>query len=150
MIIKRDTKDEDADVSTLYQDTLKHITEVQQLMTLFGWRLKYRGKHHDWTKIEYFNDFANAKFDSNCENDFTKREWYNTHTSLERHHLESKIPEDVDLFDIIEFMCNNICASYERKGWLDDDLLELDDEVLKLAYKNTIRYLANEIDVEGE
>lgn len=150
MIIQKatDLDNENADASTLYKDTKQHIREVRQLMLLFGWRLKYVARHHDWTKLEYFDDFADDVFERKCEDDFKKREWYNTHTTLERHHLNATTPEDVNLWDVIEFMCDCICAGYSRQGWLNEELLELDDEVLQLAYKNTIRYLANEIEVE--
>lgn len=134
----------------LYIETEKHREDVFRLMSFIAIELIETGHKHDWTKVKYFDQFAKDTLERQDEPDFKSRDWYKLHTKEERHHLNNKIPEDIDLIDIMEFLCDCICAGIARSGRVEKKFLELPADVLKKAYWNTIDKMKGEIKLEEE
>jgi len=57
-------------------------------------------------------------FYKDFKNDFKTQDWYELHKNKERHHLsvESGIPSDVNLIDVIEFLIDGVMAGMARSG----------------------------------
>lgn len=136
------------DKKELYDDTLQHQTDVNNVMEALSEVLIERGKIHDWTKIDYFEDFAKDTLERLDTPDFKSREWYKIHTTKERHHINANVPDDVDLIDVLECVVDCVCAGKSRSGEVNKNFLELKPGVLEKAYWNTIDKLINNIMVK--
>ena len=132
----------------LYIETEQHRNDVFRLMSLLALELMETGNEHDWSKIEYFDDFAADTLLREENPDFKSRPWYDIHTKEERHHLSFKIPDDVDLIDVIEFICDSVVAGKARTGRVEKKYLELPADVLKKAFWNTVDKMTKEVKVE--
>lgn len=137
----------------LLKSSEQHIAEVNRVMQMFRNALSIQGKYHDWTKLQYidlfYSDFNKAQEE---KVDFTKLQWFKLHITKERHHLMNNIPEDVNLFDVLERIADITTAGIGRSGWFDiEKELAFDPELLKKAYINTIKWTLNKIKlVKGE
>lgn len=129
-----------------------HKVDVINILDAFSKELTNRVKEHDWTKIRapysrmFYDDMKNT-----IENgeDFTNSNWYKLHCEeLERHHLNKYCPEDVTLFDVLEMIFDCVAAGMARSG--DVYPIEISDEILQKAIKNTTDYLINHVKVIGE
>lgn len=67
------------------------------------------------------------------------------HLETERHHLFSRVPEDVNLIDVLEMIADCVCAGISR-GNGEVRRIELDSKVLQMAVDNTVEMLKKEID----
>lgn len=132
----------------LLLETEQHRLDVAKLMMFLALEIVITGNKHDWSKIQFFDDFANDVLQRQEIPDFKEREWYNIHTKEERHHLNFEQPDDVDLIDVLEFVCDCICTGKARDGHIQKKFLELPGNLLKKAYWNTIDKLSKEIDVD--
>lgn len=137
------TRNSNDSAEALIGETKSHIKNVSELMDVFSRVLSARGSHHDFSKItkpysDYFiRDFLNYSLK---DKPFKDSPWYKSHSSVwERHHLNAHIPEDVDLIDVIEMICDCICAGYARSG--DVYKLSLPEGVLEQAFQNTVEKL---------
>jgi len=90
------------DEDELFMDTLTHIDDVEKVMDMLASHLEDIGDYHDNTKIEFFEKFAKDTIERQSTPDFKQREWYGIHTSLERHHVNARVPDDVDFFDLLK------------------------------------------------
>lgn len=123
-----------------------HRSEVREMMKQFGMLVIERGKSHDWTKVkepqksQFYADLCNAV---NNKADFTKGEWYPMHCETERHHLNTKCPEDVNLIDIVEMVADCVCAGMARSGEVYP--IELDSAIFQKALDNTMKYMIDEL-----
>lgn len=136
----------------LFDSSMQHIEDVKKVMQLFESALSIQGKYHDWTKLQYIGlfhyDFVKAQKE---KVDFTKLQWYKLHVTKERHHLFEHVPEDVNLFDILERIADITTAGIGRSGWFDiKKELAFDPELLKRAYINTIKWTLNKIKLVKE
>ena len=128
----------------------QHQKEVQNLMDIIATVIQIRGASHDLTKKTYFYEFYEDIIERNTNNTpYLERKWGKLHTTKERHHLNARIPVDINLIDVLEFICDCISTGYERDSF-DINYLQLDSDVLQLAYKNTIIKLQEEVDVEHD
>ena len=109
----------------LLSDINQHRTDVARVMYMLANHLCEVGEKHDWTKIEYFEDFAKDTLERLTTPEFKNRDWYYIHCNKERHHLNSKVPDDVDLFDVIEFICDCVIAGKTRSGTVNSYFLIL-------------------------
>lgn len=132
----------------LYLETEQHRMDVFRLMTMIGLELIEAGHQHDWSKIEYFDKFAEDTLERQDTPDFKSRPWYKIHTKEERHHLTAETPKDVDLIDVLEFICDCIVAGKSRTGRVEKKYLEIPGETLKKAFWNTVNKVIDEVDVE--
>ena len=105
---------------------------------------------HDWTKTD--EPFASMFYDNmrmviEDGKDFFDGEWSRLHYEVhERHHLTRHCPDDVNLIDVIEMVCDCVAAGMARSGSVYD--VEIPHDVLDKAIKNTVDMLISEIEVE--
>lgn len=137
----------------------EHISDVARLMNLFADDLTIRGTQHDHTKISNIDQMCKDmqeeqqrfKKDPDGPNGFTKSMWYTYHIATERHHLRDNCPEDVDLIDVIEQICDHIAAGLARSGKYTPNYggrTPIDPETLMRAYNNTAARLLSQCEIE--
>lgn len=136
----------------LFDSSIQHIEDVKKVMQLFECALSIQGKYHDYTKIGqidlFYSDFRKAQLE---KVDFTQLQWYKMHITAERHHLFDHVPEDVNLFDVLERIADITTAGVGRSGWFDiSKELAFDQELLRRAYINTIKWTLNRIKLVKE
>ena len=120
-----------------------HMVDVQDVMFEIAKLIKKAGIEHDYTKLtyeaEFYTDFCKV-LDGSTEK-FTDMEWYQKHIKEERHHINSRCPEDVDLIDIIEHIVDCCCAGKTRSGYISP--VVIDPEILQKAVENTVKLIDN-------
>lgn len=123
-----------------------HINDVERTMSEVAWEILRRGEQHDITKTVLEKMFYRDMVDT-IENgtEFTDGQWAKIHyfDSCERHHLHRHVPDDVNLIDVIEMICDCVCAGKARseKEYVD---VVLNIQTLLKAYENTVN-LINDI-----
>lgn len=127
-----------------------HRKDVRELVARFCALLAKSAERHDYTKVKepyrsmFYRDMV-ATMEGRLT--FEEGEWARLHyEQLERHHLLRHVPEDVDLFDVIEMVCDCVAAGMARSGEVRP--LELQEGVLRKAVDNTVRILQQEIEIE--
>lgn len=142
-----DTRSADKPVSKeqLLESSIQHIGDVQRAIIWMIGVLSKVAQNHDFTKLldidGFHHDFKTIQEGS--KEDFKKMDWFQLHVAVERHHLNDRCPEDVNLFDVLERIADITMAGMGRTGKIYDD--NLDVEILKKAYKNTIELLKSQI-----
>lgn len=145
-VIKTDNPEDGYnDKEKLMNDVVQHREDVSLVMNMLSEHLVEIGEKHDWTKIAYFDDFARDTLERQDTPNFKDREWYNIHTEYERHHINSRVPVDVDLFDILECVVDCIVAGKTRSGSVNHDFLILPQSVMNTAYWNTVKKIEENI-----
>lgn len=134
----------------LLSDTYQHKNDVAKLMKSMGVCLINQGLNHDWSKIEYFDKFAEDTLERQDIPNFKDREWYKVHTLEERHHINARVPDKVNLFDVLELIADCTIAGKTRTGEVDDRFLELTSDILVKAYWNTVDLIKNKVEVVNE
>ena len=126
-----------------------HRTDVINMIELFCKMLQNSAMHHDWSKIdEPYRSMFYRDLVSTMEGriKFEDGEWFNQHFNvLERHHLDVHAPEDVDLFDVIEMVCDSVAAGMSRSGEVRP--INIDSDILQRAVQNTARALADRVEL---
>lgn len=124
-----------------------HRADVAAVMWELSKMVDATGEMHDCTKKTqermFYRDFLNAM---NNGADFVNGEWYQLHVHAERHHLLSHCPDDVNLIDVMEMLADCVCAGMARSGEIRS--LEINNETLSMAVKNTIELIKSMIVVE--
>lgn len=142
-------------VPTFYEfedSNVLHRRDVRELMKVIGISIEERGRKHDITKIEephkslFYRELC-AKIEGKIDN-FTKGEWYPMHCKTERHHLNEYCPEDVNLIDVIEMICDCVCAGLARSGNVYP--IEISSEILQKALQNTVQMCIDAVEIEQE
>lgn len=124
-----------------------HISDVESVMHALSRFVDVAGRNHDFTKKSrermFYRDFVDTQ-----ENgaDFVNGEWYQLHVKSERHHLLSNCPDDVNLIDVLEMIADCTCAGLARSGEIRD--LEIDNDILNRAVKNTAELIKNMVTVK--
>lgn len=128
---------------------LDHISDVKNLGKWFAMELQLRMAMHDYTKVTepyqsmFYRDLC-AVLEGRM--DFFDGEWSKLHyETLERHHLKRCCPDNVNLFDVIEMLCDCVAAGMARSGEIYD--VDVPPEVLTKAVANTVKLLKDEIEV---
>ena len=125
------------------KETKDHIAAVRKCMAHMAEKMLEQAKEHDHTKLgEYLPEFTEE-----LANGFKTEDWFKKHTELERHHLSNHVPDDVNLIDVIEMVCDCVCAGMARKGTFDSSYTTFDPKVLQKAIENTQNYLVKNIKV---
>jgi hypothetical protein len=133
------------DKDTLLKSTKQHIGDVERGCNFFADMLMESGRKHDHTKIDLIDKFHHDFVQSQKEGkDFKNSQWYLKHLQ-ERHHLHGRCPDDVNLIDVLEMISDIVMAGMSRSGQIYDD--ELSNEILQLAFKNTVELLKREVKV---
>ncbi len=128
----------------LLYNSEQHIGDVRWAMRYFAECLLRVADKHDWTKIDgidqFHKDFQQVQQHSG---NFKELPWYRRHVSEERHHLTDRVPDDVNLFDVLEWVADTTMAGMARSGSVFPDSLSPD--VLVKAYQSTIELLKKEV-----
>lgn len=115
-----------------------HRDDVNKVISVLSLMLSENCVKHDWTKKSeekmFYKDFLATLNDGK---DFVSGEWYKLHVNIERHHLLSRCPDDVNLLDVIEMIVDCVCAGKTRSGAVRD--LEISTDILEKALKNTVK-----------
>ena len=119
-----------------------HISDVKNIMDFYADLCKYNGENHDFTKKKYEKQFYDEFVYSRMNNvKFTESEWYKNHIKEERHHINSFVHNDVDLFDVLEMIADCTSASLARSGNVRE--ITIDKDVLYKAFQNTCKLTKN-------
>lgn len=131
----------------LEHDTLSHINDVQNVGYWLADKLKNQLVEHDHTKLDYLDEFYtdfNDKLNSENKN-FKEMNWFKNRHMTERHHLNDRVPDDVNLLDIIEMVIDCTCAGLARSGEVYP--ITIPQEVLELAIDNTKNLIIDNVEV---
>ena len=126
-----------------------HRRDVMNMIELFSKMLQNSAMHHDWSKVdEPYRSMFYRDLVSTMEGriKFEDGEWFDQHFRiLERHHLDVHAPDDVDLFDVIEMVCDCVAAGMARGG--DVRPIHIESGVLQKAVENTANALAERVEI---
>jgi len=119
-----------------------HIRDVKRAMVYFANRLVRQSVDHDFTKLDDIEQFH-----KDFSTGFKQTAWWDNHRKMERHHLEADdgVREDVNIFDVLEFICDCVMAGKARSGQVRPLIIK--DEVLRLAFENTWKLLDQFVEV---
>ena len=144
-----DTRSADHKVTPeeLRKSTMMHIDDVRRVIGYLATQVDLRGSSHDWTKLQFFDEFY-AQFSKAQETGDWGKGWYDEiHVVQERHHPESRCPDDVNLIDLLEQIADCVCAGMARTGKFEPR--PIDPAILEKAYMNTQKMLAGIVKVRG-
>ncbi len=82
------------------------------------------------------------------DDEFRKLNWWKIHQTKERHHLNDHCPDDVNLIDVMEMLCDCVCAGKARTGNVYP--INISPDILEKAVANTQKLLEENISVEKE
>lgn len=143
-----DTRSADRLVTTeeLTASTEQHIDDVRRGMEYVAKLCREAGKDHDWTKLRYMPSFY-EQFSRAQKTGVWGNGWYDKiHTIQERHHLNDRVPKDVNLIDVLEHIVDCVMAGKARAGEFKPDLLGAG--VLERAYMNTQKMISDAVVVD--
>lgn len=143
------TADENLTKEQLYEATELHREDVARGMKYIAEQLIAAGQKHDWTKIKYFDQYAEDVLSEHTDEEFKSKEWYNLHIHDERHHVTTNAHPDLTLIDCIEHAVDCIMAGKGRFGDISSEFLDIPPEVLYRAYWGTIRELNDIVEVSN-
>ena len=143
-----DTRSADHEITEeeLKQSTYMHIQDVRKAMRFIVALITDAADKHDYTKIMAFKDFYYQFHQAQMTGQWGKGWFDETHIVNERHHLKDNCPEDVNLIDVLEMLCDCVMAGLARSGAYREE--EPDAEMLVKAYKNTVKLLISRVKVE--
>ena len=154
-IIIRETKNcdsravknpDDLTEENVKEDTTNHIIAVGKCGSFFCEMIRKQFAEHDHTKLgDDLPDFIKAMKAHLAGESFKDQPWWKQHLT-ERHHLNDRVPDDVNLIDVLEMICDCVSAGLARTGEVYD--LTIPDKVLKDAFNNTVKMLKDKIEVE--
>ena len=127
----------------LLKNSEQHISDVKAALAWFRDNLLMVGMKHDWTKVEYIKEFYRDFADSQegFQGDFKQQHWFKDLHLQERHHLNDRCPDNVNMFDVLERIADITMAGLARSGQIYD--AEIDPDILVKAYQNTIKLLSD-------
>jgi hypothetical protein len=129
---------------------IDHANEVEEMMVNIGNEIKAAGRHHDYTKLwepnrSLFYRELCAKIEGKIDS-FEDGEWYPMHCRTERHHINNHCPDDVNLIDVLEMICDCVCAGMARSGNVYP--VNISSEILQKAVKNTVEMCIKSVEIE--
>lgn len=149
--VNRVIKPEDCkDMEQLSLAIRQHQFYVGQVMNIIAERLKYKGLIHDYSKLEDLEEYWEDSRIRNNYDDPMNRDWIKKHTQKERHHINIKIPEKMNLFDIIEFVVDSVVTAKTNEEELLWRIMRLSNSDLQEAYWNTIEYIDDMIELKDD
>jgi hypothetical protein len=128
---------------TLLASSIQHIGDVCQALEFMRGKLQEAAEHHDLDKINdidgFHRDFVTG---------FSQTTWWDNHRKVNRHHLlqADGIPADVNLIDVLDMICDCVMAEMARSGSVYP--LDIDGEVLRAAFNNTVELLKENMEVK--
>lgn len=127
-----------------------HRSDVRNMMAWIAEAICDRGASHDRMKLfepgrsMFYRELCAAiEGKMNFERD---GQWLKKHYMEERHHLNSHCPDDVNLIDVIEMICDCVCAGMARSGAVRP--VEIRTEILQKAVENTAKMLSDTVILE--
>ncbi|NCA91994.1 hypothetical protein EOM82_01905 [bacterium] len=130
-------------------DTYEHINSVFSTFSgLFNYGVR-KVKNHDKTKLQRLGLFTRALMTNFDKDVITEEYWKEVHFAEERHHLNDRVPDDVDLLDVLEMLCDCVCAAKARSGKITMPI-EISADVLLKAVDNTVKLLDENVEVLNE
>ena len=124
-----------------------HISDVQRVSKLIADLLVKQCSQHDHTKIEYLDDFYKDFSSGKTGAMFKDMGWFKKHLT-ERHHLNDRCPEDVDLIDVLEMVIDCTVAGLARTGEVFP--ITISPDILQKAVDNTSKLIIDSVEVEDE
>jgi len=126
----------------LLDSSRKHIADVVKALAFFQSKLTEAAGCHDYDKLTDIDGFF-----ADFKTKFAQTGWWDNHRKIHRHHLgkEDGVPRDVNLIDVIEFICDCVMAGMARSGSVYE--LKLPDDLLRSAFINTVDLLKSEVEV---
>ena len=127
-----------------------HTNDVRNMMDWIASAIRDRGRSHDIMKL--FEPERSLFYRELCaaiegKMDFERDgQWLKKHYMAERHHLNSYCPDDVNLIDVIEMICDCVCAGMARSGAVRP--FEIRSEILQKAVENTTKMLSDAVILE--
>ena len=145
-------------IDNVLADTLAHQQAVALAMGYFAKMAQEQAKKHDWSKtgnaehserdyLGWFAEALNGMAFCNGE-DKDPNAWFGFHCMNERHHLNNHVPDDVNLVDVLEMLCDCVCAGKARTGNVYP--IKIAPEVLEKAVENTVEMLKRHIVVSED
>lgn len=126
-------------------DTKAHIDAVVKCGKFMADKINEQFAKHDHTKLgSHLDDFVDALSSKLKDKEFKELPWWKTHLT-ERHHLNDKAPEDVNLIDVLEMICDCVSAGKARTGKVYK--IEIKPEILVKAVENTQKLLEDNMKV---
>ena len=127
----------------LLDSSRQHIADVAKAMAFLSSKLFAAAAEHDYDKLTDI-DWFHRDFQTG----FTETGWWDNHRKIHRHHLAQQdgIPEDVNLLDVLEYISDCVMAGLARSGEVYP--LVMDDELLRVAFDNTVSLLKSEVVVK--
>ena len=112
----------------------------QNVLDIFR-ELFYKGEeqvqNHDYTKTKNIDEYTRALKTSFANDVITGENWRDMHYKKERHHLNNHVPDDVNLLDVMEMICDVVAAARARHGYVLEPVT-IPADVLQRAFKNTV------------
>ena len=131
----------------LLDSTRSHISDVRRAMAWLAQKIINAAVEHDKTKMSCFDEFF-RQFRHAQETGHWGIGWYDQiHIQEERHHLNDNCPDDVNLIDVLEMICDGVMAGMARSGKYRYE--PISNELLQKAYENTIKMLLKQVEVVG-
>ena len=137
-------------IKDFHEANESHQRDVHELAKAFARAIVRQTSNHDWTKTfepyksMFYRDFCDTM---NGHIKFEDGEWAKIHyDELERHHLLRHVPDDVNLIDVIEMLCDCVCAGMARSN--DVYNVTIPEDVLAKATANTFDMLKKHVIVE--
>jgi hypothetical protein len=130
---------------TLLASSYQHIGDVRKALFFMQDQLLCTAAVHDHDKISdidgFHRDFVTG---------FERTTWWDNHRKVNRHHLlqADGVPEDVNLIDVLDMICDCVMAGMARSGSVYP--LDIDPEVLRRAFDNTVEMLKRNVEVVDE
>lgn len=133
----------------LLQNSDSHIGDVQAVGGWLAEKFINQIEQHDFTKIdnidEFYTDFVDVLEDKSKS--FKDMKWFkDIHIQKERHHLNDRCPEDVNLLDVLEMVVDCTVAGLARSGNVYP--IEISKEILDKAIDNTKQLIIDNTEVE--
>lgn len=129
---------------TLFTSSVQHIADVRNGLRFFCKKIADAAMVHDHDKLTdiegFHRDFVTG---------FTQTTWWDNHRKVNRHHLlqADGVPADVNLIDVLDMIADCVMAGMARSGSVYP--LNIDSEVLRRAFDNTVELLKAEVEVAG-
>src|ERR1700733_414303 len=127
---------------TLLASSHQHIHDVRQALIYFREMIEDASARHDHDKISdidgFHRDFVTG---------FAQTTWWDNHRKVNRHHLlqADGVPADVNLIDVLDMIADCVMAGMARSGSVYP--LNIDAEVLRQAFDNTVELLKSQVKV---
>lgn len=137
------------DFYSFRRSNVNHREDVRRMMSAIAEKIVEAGRDHDHTKTDceagslFYREFCNTL---EGQINFEEGKWYKMHCETERHHLNRRCPYDVNLIDVIEMICDCVCAGMARTGSVYP--IEISSEILQRAVSNTVEMCVNAVEME--